>query len=173
MAINSFHFVEEFLLNLFILSIVFGLAIPKSDSNAKKRVLDPLAEDQHYVNSEHNREYDHKAFLGEEADDFDELSPEESKRRLALIVDKIDSNSDGFVSLDELKQWIHISQKKYIFDDVDRQWKSQTNDDETIDRISWEDYKKNSFGFLSSEDSDESKTYKEMLRLCPISDNTK
>lgn len=38
-------------------------------------------------------EYDHEAFLGEkEASHFNDLSPEESKKRLGKIVNKIDSD---------------------------------------------------------------------------------
>ena len=49
-------------------------------------------------------DYDHDAFLGrDEAQTFDELSPEESKTRLAKIVDKIDKDHDGRVTSKELK----------------------------------------------------------------------
>lgn len=57
-------------------------AIPKPD---EKRVMDNdvLSHAQHYENEEHNKQYDHEAFLGEdEAKAFDELTPEESRRRL-------------------------------------------------------------------------------------------
>lgn len=42
-------------------------------------------------------------------EEFDELSPEESKRRLALLVKKMDVNADGFVTAEELTQWILTS----------------------------------------------------------------
>ena len=42
---------------------------------------------------EHDYDYDHEAFLGDEAEEFDHLTPEESQHRLALIVDKIDQAS--------------------------------------------------------------------------------
>lgn len=59
-----------------------SVSIPKSD---EKRVLDNdlLSHAKHYDNEEHNKQYDHEAFLGEdEAKKFDELTPEESRRRL-------------------------------------------------------------------------------------------
>lgn len=38
---------------------------------------------EHFNNEHHNKQYDHDAFLGEDqAKTFDQLSPEESKRRL-------------------------------------------------------------------------------------------
>ena len=40
-------------------------------------------DEKHYEGEEHNAEYDHEAFLGkDEAKEFDELTPEESKKRL-------------------------------------------------------------------------------------------
>lgn len=50
-------------------------------------LLQPLSDETHYnENDEHNPEYDHEAFLGEEdAKSFDQLTPEESKTRLAWV----------------------------------------------------------------------------------------
>ena len=43
-----------------------------------------LSDQDHYDGAhEHNVEYDHEAFLGDEANEFDDLSPEESKEKLA------------------------------------------------------------------------------------------
>jgi hypothetical protein len=42
---------------------------------------------------EHDEDYDHQAFLGDEAEEFDHLTPEESQSRLSAIVDKIDKVS--------------------------------------------------------------------------------
>ena len=50
-----------------------------------KRGSKDLSEEEHYNGDqfEHNEEYDHEAFLGkEEAKSFDQLPPEEAKRRL-------------------------------------------------------------------------------------------
>lgn len=57
--------------------IVTGTAIPN-----EKRVLEKDFKD-HFKDGEHNKQYDHEAFLGEEeAHEFDQLTPEESRRRL-------------------------------------------------------------------------------------------
>lgn len=57
-------------------------------------LLQPLSTEQHYdENAAHNSEYDHEAFLGaDEAKEFNQLTPEESKARLGKIVDKIDKD---------------------------------------------------------------------------------
>lgn len=49
----------------------------------KHRGPPPDLSDQPHYEPEHNPDYDHEAFLGkEEAEKFDQLSPEESRRRL-------------------------------------------------------------------------------------------
>lgn len=53
-----------------------------------------------------------------------------------IIVDRIDENKDKFVDMSELKNWISFTQRRYIEDDVDRQWK-QHNPNNT-EQINWE-----------------------------------
>ncbi|CAG9563378.1 unnamed protein product [Danaus chrysippus] len=119
--------------------------VPNQDES--KRMMDHLSDAEHYRNEHHNKQFDHDAFLGEDqAKTFDQLSPEESKRRLGIIVDKIDSDNDGFVSLVELKDWIRYTQKRYIEEDVERHWKQHSPNHD--DLISWETYKKNVYGFM-------------------------
>ncbi|XP_049291706.1 calumenin-B [Anopheles funestus] len=143
-------------------------AIPKPD---EKRVLDhdPLSHAQHYQNDEHNKQYDHEAFLGEDAKTFDQLEADESRRRLGLIVDKIDGDSDGFVNLSELKAWIQYTQRRYIDDDVNRQWK--THNPNNTDKVHWDTYRKNVYGFLdelasheTDHPSDEHFSYRAMMK---------
>jgi len=112
----------------------------------------PLSDKEHHDEFDHD--YDHEAFLGEDqAAEFDELSPEESKRRLGVIVDRIDEDGDGKVTVDELTKWIKFTQGRYITDDVERQWTSHKPDDK--DTITWEHYRHNVYGFLDEEGEDE------------------
>ncbi|MGH0182145.1 UNVERIFIED_CONTAM: hypothetical protein FKN15_008250 [Acipenser sinensis] len=93
-------------------------------------------------------QYDHEAFLGkEEAKTFDQLSPEESKERLGRIVDRIDSDQDGFVSQAELHSWIRRAQRRYIEENVGKHW--QEYDLNKDDRISWEEYKNTTYGYYN------------------------
>lgn len=56
-------------------------AIPKPDE--KQRIVDDLSHVKHFQDDTHNPQYDHDAFLGEDqAKTFDQLAPEESRRRL-------------------------------------------------------------------------------------------
>lgn len=86
----------------------------------------------------------------------------------SLIVDKIDNNKDGIVSHEELKDWIRFTQKRYIMEDVERQWKQHNPED--TETLPWESYKKMVYGFLDHMDpseadkEDEGFSYKAMLK---------
>ena len=54
--------------------------------------------------------------MGDEAKTFDDLTPEESKKRLAEIVVKIDKDKNGLVTEAELQAWIKFTQKRYIYE---------------------------------------------------------
>lgn len=124
--------------------------------NKRNYFFQDLSDQEHYVNSHHNPEYDHEAFLGEDAKTFDQLSPEESTRRLGLIVDKIDKDKDGFVNQEELKDWIKYTQQRYIRDDIDRHWKSHNPDEK--EKLHWKEYKSLVYGFMEETDHEADKT---------------
>lgn len=168
-----------FLINqLFIIS--FGLAIPtdKLDKSRQSRVFKKqLSDEEHFkdldhdgFNEVHNRDFDHEAFLGsnDEADEFDQLTPEESKSRLSKIVDRIDVNHDGNVTESELKNWIYQSQRKYIFEDVNRQWQTHTDNDSSMKAIPWANFRNKTYGFIEEigikRQADDLKTYADMLK---------
>ncbi|CAL7935151.1 unnamed protein product [Xylocopa violacea] len=129
---------EFMLLQLLIGFSVLATAIPKP-GNEDNRVLNKEPnEEEHYINSQHNPAYDHEAFLGEEAKTFDQLTPEESTRRLGIIVDKIDKDKDGYVTREELKDWILYTQKRYIRDNIEQQWKS--HNPEGKEKLPWTEF---------------------------------
>nr|XP_046235392.1 calumenin-A [Scatophagus argus] len=144
----------------FALCIVYGSSKP---TERKSRVHDeePLSNLEHDDNK--NYDYDHEAFLGqEEAKTFDQLPPEESKRRLSVIVDKMDSNKDGFISEEELKVWIKNAQKKHIYSSVERQWKDFDMNHDGL--ISWDEYKNVTYGsYLDSPQPDSEYNYTHMM----------
>ncbi|CAO1422965.1 unnamed protein product [Diamesa serratosioi] len=159
---RSYQFVLLFL-SFVSIFITIANAVPKPDEN---RVMDH--DFSQHIGSEHSKQYDHEAFLGEDqAKTFDQLDPEESRRRLGLIVTKIDENKDGFVDLSELKAWIQFTQRRYIDDDVERQWRSHNA--ENNDTVLWDNYRKNVYGFMDEMDpmdlekEDSGFSYKAML----------
>ena len=112
-----------------------------------------LSAKEHFHGEAHDYDYDHDAFLGaDEAREFDQLAPEESRARLGKIVDKIDSNEDGMVSLDEMRDWIRFTQQRYVSEDVDRQWNQHNNDNK--ETITWEEYRQLVYGFLDEDFED-------------------
>ncbi|XP_078666809.1 calumenin-like isoform X3 [Branchiostoma floridae x Branchiostoma belcheri] len=83
------------------------------------------------------------------------------------MVDKIDKDKDGFVTQQELKEWIQYTQKKYILEDVERQWDS--HDLNRDKRIHWDEYKNTTYGFMSPEeeledDEDDGYNIKDMVK---------
>lgn len=83
-------------------------------------------------------------------------------------MDKIDQNKDGAVTHDELKDWIRYTQKRYIMEDIDRQWRQ--HNPENNETITWEQYRKLVYGFLDGMDPTEAEkeregySYKNMLK---------
>ncbi|MPC08092.1 Calumenin-A [Portunus trituberculatus] len=154
-----------------VMVVVVCAAAKPADEEKKNRVYnEKLSDEEHFIHDEHNPDYDHEAFLGEdEARTFDQLTPEESRDRLSKIVDRIDSDNSGVVTEKELQAWIEYTQKRYINDDVKRQW--STNNPENKDMLHWEDYKTRVYGFIDNMDQNELDTeeddgmsYQEMIK---------
>ncbi|XP_077450963.1 reticulocalbin-1 [Stigmatopora argus] len=112
----------------------------------KERVIQETNLNERTQDDNSSFQYDHEAFLGkEEARTFDQLTPEESKDRLGKIVQRIDSDGNGLITTDELKEWIKRVQKRYVYENVAKVWGDyDLNKD---DRISWEEYKKATYGY--------------------------
>lgn len=71
----------KFLVFISVIFCVFALAAPKPEE--KRTLHHDLSDVEHFPNQHHNPQYDHEAFLGEDqAKTFDQLPPEESRRRL-------------------------------------------------------------------------------------------
>lgn len=122
---------------------------------------EPLSNLEH--DDKESYDFDHEAFLGQDdAKTFDELPPEESQRRLGIIVDQIDSNKDSFVSEEELKNWLQSKQRKHIADSVEHQWVDfDTNNDSLI---SWAEYKNVTYGtYLANPQPDPNFNYSLMM----------
>jgi len=130
-------------------------AIPPPD--IKNRVLEKkLSDEVHFQgeDQEHNAEYDHEAFLGrDDVKEFDQLTPDESKNRLGLIYDKIDKDSSGLLSEEELTEWIKYVQTRYVRIDTDRQWKEQNPDNNTT--MTWIAYRHRVYGDIPEDEEDQ------------------
>jgi calumenin len=142
---------------LLIISLFYFITLTFGKPHEKKdRIYDrDLSDEEHIVHSskdseedesKHNPSYDHEAFLGEEESKvFDQLTPEESKRRLEnLVKNKIDKDHDNVVSEQELHDWIHHTSRKYVEENRDKHWSNYKPNDAGL--LSWETYKLTTFG---------------------------
>lgn len=77
------------LLLITLAAVVSCSAVPNHAGDKKSHVVDQKLSDLEHLDEEghHNTEYDHEAFLGkDDAQKFDNLAPEESKRRLGWVL---------------------------------------------------------------------------------------
>ncbi|GMT36798.1 hypothetical protein PFISCL1PPCAC_28095 [Pristionchus fissidentatus] len=108
---------------------------------------DPLSDKDHFQGDKHDTKFDHDAFLGkDQAAEFDELTPEKSKEKLGKLVPKMDSNGDGFIEENELKDHINFMQKRYVNNDVERTWKNYKAEKIVDGKIGWTDYREMVYG---------------------------
>ena len=63
-----------------------------------------------------------------------------------LIVKKIDKDQDSRVDEEELIEWIRYVQNRYVWSDVERQWKDFLGQKEDQDHLTWSDFKKRMYG---------------------------
>jgi len=95
-----------------------------------------------------DHELDHEAVLGsrQKAQEFDGLSPEESRRRLkALVETGMDANRDGFVDQKELSEWVLKSFKNLAVEEGED--RLEEDDDNGDGYVSWDEYIKGSFDY--------------------------
>ncbi|KAJ7372309.1 hypothetical protein OS493_019753 [Desmophyllum pertusum] len=78
-------------------------------------------------------------------DEYNELSPEEAAKRLrVLIVKKVDSDKDGFVTEEELTKWVReVSRKNVLEGNNDYADEMDTNHD---GQITWDEYMQALYG---------------------------
>lgn len=61
------------------------------------------------------------------------------------IVDRIDSNADGYITTSELKAWIKRVQKRYVYENVAKVWTDYDLNKDNM--ISWDEYKQATYGY--------------------------
>jgi len=109
----------------------------------------------HTKGGEHDPHWDHEAILGskKEAEEFDELDPEEAKKRLRVLAVKMDRNGDGVVDKTEMHQWIVRSLRMLSREESDeRLGESDLNKDGFVD---WSEHKEAEFdGIDEGEETD-------------------
>jgi len=123
----------------------------KGDSEREADGAYSPREHRHVEGEDHDMGFDHEAILGsrKEAEEFDDLSPEEAKRRLKILLGKMDRNLDEQIDRKELYAWILRSFKSLSAEDAaDRMEDCDENEDGVV---SWEEYKAEEYDFGDEE----------------------
>ncbi|KAG7199685.1 hypothetical protein KM043_014272 [Ampulex compressa] len=110
-------------------------------------------QDVNHFSEEHHQEFDHEAILGsvKEAEEFDKLSIHESKRRLRILLTKMDLNNDEMIERNELKAWISRSLSMLsVEESQDRLEDADTDED---GKVTWDEVLQDTYG-LDPEDLD-------------------
>ncbi|RZF32957.1 hypothetical protein LSTR_LSTR000827 [Laodelphax striatellus] len=113
----------------------------------------------HITDGEHHKEFDHEAIIGsmKEAEEFDHLSPEESKKRLRILLTKMDLNKNEQIDRNELHAWILRSFS--MLSEEESAERFEDADENEDGKVTWEEYKADSFGdengLHSAEDGDD------------------
>lgn len=100
----------------------------------------------HYAGGEHHQEFDHEAILGsvKEAEEFDKLPIEESKRRLGILLTKMDLNNNQFIERNELKAWILRSFS--MLSDESSQDRLEDTDVNKDGKVTWNEILQDTYG---------------------------
>ncbi|XP_075461868.1 reticulocalbin-3 isoform X2 [Ascaphus truei] len=151
---------------LFLVAICASWVMCKPTQEKKDRVHHSKDLSDHQHDDDKDFQYDHEAFLGkEEAKTFDQLTPEESKERLGMIVDKIDSDNDTFVTTPELLAWMKRVHGRWVSEDVNKQ--VLLFDKNHDGSVAWDEYSNQMYGHLIGEefnDVPDKDTYRKMMK---------
>lgn len=118
-----------------LVTMAFAMTPPKGKAkkegdHVKEEAHPGVDSDLHYKEGEHDKEFDHKAFLGseDEAKEFDELPKEESQKRLLALAKRMDTDASDDVSKQELIDWISKSFRQLDQSEARKQFKRQDKD---------------------------------------------
>ena len=106
----------------------------------------------HGAGDTHDNAFDHEAILGsaKDAEEFDQLPPEEAKKRLAILVEKMDKDKDGNVDKKELHAWILLSFKSLSKEESEERFSDGDEDGDGF--VTWLEYRRVEFDFDDDED---------------------
>jgi len=110
--------------------------------------------ESHHVDDD-DHEFDHESILGsaKEAEAYDQLSPEEAKKNLLVLLRKMDTSKDGLIDTKEMHQWILRS-----FSLLSAEESSERFDDTDADEngfVTWAEHVSETYGDGGDLDGDD------------------
>lgn len=119
----------------------------------------------HIVNGEHHAEFDHEAILGsvKEAEEFDQLSPEEAKKRLSVLLKKMDLDGDERISRKELKAWILRSFS--MLSEEEAKERMEDADENEDGKVSWAEHVADSYGGENGDEEDRDENGHRIMKI--------
>ncbi|CAL4122170.1 unnamed protein product [Meganyctiphanes norvegica] len=108
----------------------------------------------HNVDGEHNTAFDHESILGSSkaAEEYDDLPPTEAKRRLEILLLKMDRNNDKQVDRTELHSWI-LRSFKMLSEEESAERMEEVDEDED-GYVTWSEYIAETYGIKEPEDQE-------------------
>lgn len=102
--------------------------------------------DDHAMDGTHNTDFDHESILGSsrDADEFDHLPPEEAKRRLGVLLLKMDANGDQSIDTREMQAWILRSFQMLSKEESAERFEEADEDGDEL--VSWTEHLRETYG---------------------------
>ncbi|XP_037804133.1 reticulocalbin-2-like isoform X3 [Penaeus monodon] len=106
----------------------------------------------HYTNGEHNADFDHEAILGsvKDAEEYDQLPAMEAKRRLEILLVKMDRDNDKHIDRKELHSWI-LRSFRMLSEEESSERMDEVDEDED-GYVTWAEYIAETYGIKEPED---------------------
>lgn len=141
---------SSILVCLMISTVLTSPPLINTRYNNKERVEDAYESHVHKTNNGEidDHEMDHEAILGSrrETQEFNSLTPEQSKTRLQKLVENgIDANRDGYVDKDELRSWILKSFVNLALEEGEDQLEDEDLDNDGL--VTWQEHLKGAFDY--------------------------
>ncbi|CAH8566476.1 unnamed protein product [Dicrocoelium dendriticum] len=132
------HNLSYFLSLAFIGITLSAVSKPPQDAKRPRVADDDLSKAPHEIHGVHNPKYDQDALFGEDAKRFDDMTPEQGLEHLGNIFDKIDQDHDGYVTPDELRDWLKKVHQHVNVADAKRNWERYNLS--STDMLSWDTF---------------------------------
>ncbi|XP_047481556.1 reticulocalbin-2-like isoform X1 [Penaeus chinensis] len=106
----------------------------------------------HYTDGEHNADFDHEAILGsvKDAEEYDQLPAMEAKRRLEILLVKMDRDNDKHIDRKELHSWI-LRSFRMLSEEESSERMDEVDEDED-GYVTWAEYIAETYGIKDPED---------------------